>query len=92
MKNTLQQLISSDYEELRGLHLTGTIPVDPALLNEIIRNFLHSDSIPKAGKHPASPKSGESADLLLRLRKYLKKLEITTQGERIVVEFEIKIE
>lgn len=93
MKNIFQQLISSDYAELRGLHLTGTIPVDPSLLNELIRNFLDGESTPSAGGGPASSSvSKGDIDVLSLLRRRLKKLEVHTQGGRIVLEFEIKFD
>lgn len=48
MEDIIQMLLANNLKDLQGLHIKGTVPVDPALINKVIDSFLKPE--PKTKK------------------------------------------
>jgi hypothetical protein len=94
MEEIIKEIIENDLEDLRGLKISGKVPVDPDFLNEIIAGMLKPET-GKSGSPTTEPSSAPSlpeADYRALLGKHIRKLEVSVEGEKIVLHFDIRIQ
>lgn len=93
MEEIIKQIIENDLEDLRGLKVSGKLPVDPEFINEMIATMLKPDAseTESAGTEKTSAASLPPADYRSLLGKHIKKLEVAVEGEKIVLHFDIRI-
>ena len=77
MNPILQRLAANDFADLKGLAITGTIPIKEGLINELITEFLK----PK----PPSQSSG------INFTQFVKKAEIKAETGTVILNFDIGI-
>jgi len=87
MNKIIDRLIASNFAELQGLQITGTIPVKQELLNEALTDVL-TNGLPASGS--AAPAAGKPAIDVNDLLKLVTKAEITAHEGEIRLEFEIR--
>ena len=94
MEDIIKQIIENDLEDLRGLKISGKVPVDPDFINEMIEELLKSEKV-----EPASSEASESAsaatlpeaDYRTLFSKHIRKLKVAVEDEKIVLHFDIQI-
>lgn len=94
MEEIIKHIIENELEDLSGLKIRGKVPVDPDFLNEIIAGMLKSEpgeSGSSATESSSSPSLPE-ADYRALLSKHIRKLEVSVEGEKIVLHFDIRIQ
>jgi len=90
MNKIIDRLIASNFAELQGLQITGTIPVKQEILNEALADVL-ANGLPAPGTAaPAAPAAGAPAVNVNDLLKLVTKAEITAHEGEIRLEFEIR--
>ncbi len=99
MEELIKHLLDNNLRDLKGMKVSGKIPVDPAFLNELIEEWLRAGSTPEPGASapsstaPASSGSGIPVDKLPNLiRRHVKKLELGVENGKMVLAFEFRVE
>lgn len=84
MQSVLHRLLSNDLREFAGLSITGCIPIQQQLLNEVIQTLLT-----QAG--PAGSHTGTTINIHT-LRHYIKKVEVIPERGTMKVAFHVAID
>lgn len=101
MEEIIKKMLSGDLKELSGLKINGRVPLSTQLINEVISQFLHPETLEEdrsAGPSPdgASRKTtfpeGENINLPALLRKHMKTLEVNVEEGKIVVDFYLQVD
>ena len=98
MNKLIERLIASNFADLAGLEITGTIPVKQDLLNEALSEVLAGGlptSAASSGAPPSPAATSSSAPRAPRLDvnellKLVKRAEITAHEGEIRLEFEVR--
>lgn len=93
MEDIIQYLRETQLKDLKGLHISGTIPLSDELLNQLIDDFVRPmlGSPPPTdtpGEVPPAPNPPPFADLLPFLE--FPVLRAKTEAGKVVLEIEIK--
>lgn len=92
MQNIINHLRETKLKDLKGLHITGTVPVSDTLLNQLIQDFvrpqLTGEGSAKSGTPPPAPPA-EVASLLPLLK--FPVLRARTEKGAVILEVEIKV-
>lgn len=84
----IQELTANQFAKLAGLQVSGTIPLQQELVNQILRELLESRSAKGGQQGPSNEKSGVS---LTDLAGLVKVVQVRAEPGVIYVDFDIAV-
>lgn len=82
----MQRQIDNDFADLKGLSITGHIPVNDQLINQLITEVL------QGGLTSGPPSAGAAPAIDMRpLMKFVKKAEVHATDGKISLDFDVAI-
>jgi hypothetical protein len=101
MKQIIEKLIATNFADLEGLQISGTVPVKQELMNEVLAEVLKGDSsstspagsdvAPAAAAEPAAPRASSGPRLNPKdLLKLITHAEVQAHEGELRLVFEIR--
>lgn len=99
MRELIEKLIATNFADLEGLRVTGSVPVRESLINEAIQGILQEALKPKAAAEvpaapvaPVAPKAAKSSPSIPKeaVLGMVKRAEVKLHEGQLVVEFDVQ--
>jgi hypothetical protein len=87
MPTLLQRLLRRDFRDLSGLTISGSIPVNESLLNEVLADALGSLAARDSSPRPSAPDTLDLAPLA----RLVKRAQVRIDANALTLDFELSV-